>query len=85
MTDELPRQISASPRSAYYDPYWSRLVEIHLDGTPVKFAVTADANEGWIDVFETDAEGKFIPDGNGEVKVKRLHGKVEIFKVRGAE
>lgn len=84
-TTEIPRKVSASPRSEYYDPYWSRVLEVHLDGTPVKFAVTANADEGWIDIFETDAAGQFLPDDHGEIKVKRQFGKVEFFKIRGVE
>lgn len=86
MTDaDIPRKVSASPQSNYYDPYWSHRVEVLLDGVTVKHAVTADADEGWIDVEDVDEAGKPIPDGKGEVKVKRIFGKVTFTILRGAK
>ena len=80
---EMPRKISASPQSAYYNAFWATRIEVSLDGEPQKHAVTADIDEGWVDVQYTDASGAPMPDGHGEAKVIRLYGRVEFNEARG--
>lgn len=69
----------------------SKEYRVFLDGRSVPYATAANEEEGWVEVLDTKFIGMIAPitqssntpDDTNEVeqvelKVKRLHGKVEI-------
>lgn len=65
----------------HIDKVGGRDYQSFLDGEKLKHCWRANEEEGWADVHETDGNGDIILKSY-ELKTKRLHGKVELKKVR---
>lgn len=58
----------------------SAIKEVRLDGVRLKHCVSADEEAGSVRFYKQDADGQFIPNGNGdEIEMETLHGVVEII------
>ena len=64
------------PHLAVGDPFCQDY-EVTLDGAPVRYAVEADATEGWVDCYLFP----FEVDEEDNMKVVRINGQVRISKV----
>lgn len=58
------------------DPFCHKY-EVTLDGGPVRYAVEANAAEGWVDCFVFP----FEKDEEDNMKIVRINGQVRISKV----
>ena len=72
-------RISVNEADKAYDEKWHFAeVEVRLNGKPV-WAMTADTDTGYVKHYQTDAEGKWVKDENGEKILVESFGKVEII------
>jgi len=60
-------------------------VEIYLDGQKIHHCIEADEEEGYVVRYLPNAEGRLYLDADGNPKVVRESGKVEIRIRDGAK
>lgn len=52
-------------------------VDVYLNGSQVKFAISADDEQGWVEVSVFDRKGCVVLDGY-EIKTEKKYGKVRV-------
>lgn len=89
ISSEIPDRLSAVDDHPDFHPVWSRAVlQVYLDGVPVKDVMRFDTKEGWVEFHERDAKGeKIVYDGpSGKyLGTRRQDGRVSVkFRDPGA-
>lgn len=73
-----PRQLSGRPYDPGYDGQWAqKSLDIRVDGVLVKDVIRYDIDEGWLDLYAVDAEGKPIIVDDA-FSTERRHGVVTV-------
>ena len=60
-----------------------RKARITLDGAPIRHVITADEEEGFVEVLMHDENGRYLADGNGGTATEIKRGTVRIIKADG--
>ncbi len=75
------KKLSADPKHPYYDPQFL-YYEVFLNGNRVYDAVTANAEEGWIETVSRNEEGcHMLPDNGDNFVYEKTYGNVLIYSL----
>jgi len=75
-------RLSLNHRDRAYDPMKIGSAHITLNGETIERCVTADEEEGFVDFYTIDPEGR-LAIGSNRVKIERKTGTVRIKLAEG--
>lgn len=71
-------RVSVIPGDPGFFPEAIHVKGVYVDGVEV-LAVTADIERGYVDVIRDGPDGRPACDGNGDIIIDRIYGKVEVI------
>lgn len=72
-------RLSVDPKDpGYIESGLARYVIVYLDDKEVKYTITADEEQGVVILPRRDVNGNMLYDGNGNVDIETMYGRVRI-------